>query len=117
MKAAARARLARRLTAELRAVPASTPPARATFDGGTIFLGRDEVMIMFHGIGTMFVSEVAGRVVVEAVAIAEAGEGRSIIEARHAELERQGRRLFGAENLDVREPLGLPAGKSTAVSS
>jgi len=111
------ARLAGRLAAELRVVPASTPPACATFDGGAIFLGRDEVMIMFHGIGTMFVSDVAGRVVVEAVAIAEAGEARSIIEARHAELERQGRRLFGAENLDVRNPLGRRAGKSAAVSS
>ena len=117
MRAAALARLAGRFAAELRAVPASTPPARATFDGGTIFLGRDEVMVMFDGIGTMFVSDVAGRIVVEAVAIAEAGEARSIIEARHAELERQGRRLFGAEGLDVRDPLGLRTGKSAAVWS
>src|SRR5436189_3160728 len=45
MKAAARARLAGRLAAELRAVPASTPPARAAFEGGMIFPGRDEVLI------------------------------------------------------------------------
>ncbi len=109
--------LATAIAADLGATPQADPPARATFAGGLITLGANELCIVFDGVGGLFVSIVAGRIVIEAIAIANQGEPRRVIERRHAELEGHGRRLFGADNIEARDPLGLRGGAGTAVWS
>ncbi len=107
-------RLASGLAVKLKAVPHPHPPARATFDGGAIFLGENEVAIMFDEVGAFFVSILDGLIVIEAAAFND-GEPRSVVCARHDELDRWSRELFGSE-LERRDPLGLRGGEPAVMS-
>lgn len=99
--------LAESVALRLRATPAADPPARAVFDDGVVYLGRTEVMIEFTNIGTFFVSDVSGQIVVEAVVIKELD--RAERRQRHRKLQKLGKKLFG-EDIVVHDPKGHSGG-------
>lgn len=121
MTAAARARLAQQLVAELgwrTDVPSwivGRDPDGVAFE---VVDGESETAVRFEGIGTMFISKVSGLVVVEAIALVNEGDPREVVQARHADLERRGRRLFGEDaTFQHHDPLGVRTGSPTAVWS
>jgi hypothetical protein len=100
---------------KLRAVPHPHPPARAIFTGGEIAFNEREICVLFDGIGAFFVSVVAGRILVESVAFNN-DEPREVVRARHDELERRSNELFGDDNIERLDPLGLRGGAKAVAS-
>jgi hypothetical protein len=73
------------------------------------------VIYVVEGAGSLIIERVEDMIVVEAIAIAEPGEPRAIVQARHAKLQGAAEELFGAD-IELHDPLGLRDGAKAATS-